>query len=424
MVAKEINKGIESGEPIPIKLVFFLSLFIALGRTTLINRSNLYAEDGHEFIQAWLDHPSPFLIVTPYEGYLHVIPRIASGLISMLPPALWPLGCVILASGCLAAVATLVWASLLHSDLPITSRLLLMGIPLCSPIGSVEPIGNLANIHWFLGYLIIFAVLVKPDNRNQEISWGFVVLFCCLTEVQCALALPIIMYRILKRNKAFLLIAVGWTLGMVAQLLSSLLASRPKPRGGFPQWPAILRGYLVNVVAGSIDSRQAGSGAFIRSHGLAVIAIGFLLYVALCLIMTLRFQRALLWQVIGLQLLSILAWVLAFGANNDAFEFTQEKPVFLRWGTVASMYLLASGAISLGALLKATKRPRALGVATIVVLAALWIPSFRSQQIASAPSWESQISQSSETCQSTDTSMTILTEPYRWSITVPCRRLR
>lgn len=403
--------------------IFALCLIITLGRVTLANRSNLYAEDGAQFLQTWLTRPSVFLPFAPYEGYLHLIPRLLSGLVSILPPAYWPVSCMLLAVATVAAVGTLVWESLNNSDLPLLSRFLLAGIPLCLPLASVEPIGNLANLHWFLGYLMTFVAATRIDSKRNGILWALVAILCCLTEIQCALALPIIIVRVIRRQQNSLFIVSGWVLGMSAQMLATVLSSRTESNGQFPSAMAIARGFLTNVVAGSVDSRAEGSAAFIQAVGFTPVVIGLVLYILSCFLIVSFLGREQLWNIIGLTALSMIAWIMAFGLNNGGFTFSRHTPALLRWGTAASMYLLAVGAISIGILAKKVHYRQALEIAVVVVLITVWIPSFRSQLKTTTPTWRPQVSHARQECQEDGISKaTLLIEPRGWSITVPCAR--
>jgi len=406
--------------------IFLFCLILACARTTSANRSTLYAEDGAFFLQDWLNQPSVLLPFMPYDGYLHVVPRVATGLVSMLPVGLWPVGCVFLASVCLASVGALVWKSLESVGLPTWSRLLLAGIPLCSPVPSVEPIGNLANAHWFFAYLIVFVALIRVENLRSGIAWGAVALICALTEVQCALVLPVMAYR-LVRHRSFRPVAIGWGIGMATQTVATLLAPRANSTGAFPDGMVLVRGYLIDVVAGSVTSRQEVISAFVEDHGFVPLAVGLTVYVAVCLALATVSRRPWRWQVPHFLFLSLAAWMLAsaFGAGNSSYTFTRETPYLLRWGTTASLYLLAAGALALGLAAQRWPRLDKVGLVVIVVASVIWIPSFRSQLTLNDTVWASEVAEAQQECAANVSGVpTLDTAPSGWSVEVPCARLR
>src|SRR6476469_10199152 len=75
----------------------------------------LYAEDGRTFIGDWLGTNEPIkgdlsLLWMPYAGYQHLIPRLASGVITALvPPAGWALAVNAIACMVVGSVAGLVF---------------------------------------------------------------------------------------------------------------------------------------------------------------------------------------------------------------------------------------------------------------------------------------------------------------------------
>jgi len=404
---------------------FGVCLVVAIARTTDVNRSVLYAEDGRRFLQDWVENPSLQLIFTPYDGYLHFIPRLATGMVSLLPVDLWPAGCAIAASICLAAVGALVWILLRPSGLPWWCRVMLTAIPICLPLASVEPIGNLANFHWFVAYLMVFIAFARVENYRSAIGWGFVALCCALTEVQCALLLPVMAYRLI-RHQHFRPVAIGWGVGMAAQTLAVVTSPRGYSAADSLDDTNTLRGYLTDVVAGSVTSKPETLTALFSSHGFDRLAIALAVYVAVCCLLAALGRGPWRFLVPGLLGLSAIAWLLTavFGAGASSMTFDAEGAFVTRWGMAASMYLLAAGALALGVAALHLPKMKYAGVVALIITAVVWAPSFRSQLSYDGPSWEAEISEAQQSCELTPSQTPALDiAPEGWGMVVPCEDL-
>ena len=134
----------------------------------------LYAEDGRSFIGDWLGTNEPIkgdlsLLWMPYAGYQHLIPRLASGLVTALvPPAGWALAVNAIACLVVGSVAGLVFVFSRDVISFLPSRLVLGMLTVMAPMAGLEALGNLANLHWFLLYLTPWLLLATPaiDRRN------------------------------------------------------------------------------------------------------------------------------------------------------------------------------------------------------------------------------------------------------------------
>ena len=399
---------------------------LVLSRTTQVSRSIIYAEDGREFLQDWLLNPSFFTPFRPYDGYLHFLPRVAAGLVSLLPASLWPIGCAVAACAGVAAVGALVWQTLRFTLLPVWCKLALVAIPCLLPIASVEPIGNLANLHWFLAYLIVFIATVRLTGRRSVIAWALIALVCALSEVQCAVVVPVMAYRLI-RHREFRPVAIGWGIGMAAQVLAVLLSPRTQTGGIVINLTNSFKGYLINVVLSSVTSIPETIGEIMNSRGFTGLGIALLVYVALCLLAMVFGKGLRRWLVAFFLMLSGSAWLLtaAFGKLSDSIIYSVDNAPMLRWGTAASMYFLAAGALALGLAAKRFPRFNPVGIIVVVVTSLVWIPSLNSQVGHSGPTWEAELARAVESCAVNPAEVPLLgTAPESWSILVPCDRLR
>jgi hypothetical protein len=324
----------------------------------------------------------------------------------------------------LAVVSALVWHALRYSGLPYWARVLLAAIPLLSPLPAIEPIGNLANIHWFLAYLIVFVAIAPINGKSASIGWSAVALLCTLTELQCAFVAPVIAYRFF-RHRRFRAVATAYTIGMAGQLAAILSAPRARPLEGLPSISSFINGYLLNVVGGSLTARLDILARLIHSHGFAPLAVGALVYGIVCVVLALFGKSVWRWLIIGFLALSVVAWCLAYGVNQGASSaVSQESLSLMRWGTLASMYLLAAGVLALGVATLRWNLNDRFWILLTVVLCVIWIPSFRSLLPADVPAWQVQLSAAHPDCTAQpDATVNIAIEPKGWHVAVPCRRI-
>ncbi len=149
-----------------IGLVMTGLLVMTLRKPETVLHPQLWAEDGAVFLRDAL-LLGPDAILTPYSGYLHVLPRlVAAGaphLSALHAPWLFTAG---------AAVPVLLVGSLLASRrLPLTAAerlgcMLLVALP---PMPG-EVLLNLTNSQWILGFVFVLLLMAKPAARAS----GFV----------------------------------------------------------------------------------------------------------------------------------------------------------------------------------------------------------------------------------------------------------
>lgn len=365
----------ERGREWPVALA--VALVGAIGawlRMPASTRGQLYAEDGRTFVGDWFTHGSPALLWEPYAGYQHLLPRLISGAVVWLVPApAWAVAVNLLVCALLGAAAGLIY--LLSRDVVAfrPARAALGLIPVVVPIAGQEAIGNLANLHWFLLYLIVWVLLATPKTNAGVWGLAAVTLACTLTEPQTAIFLPLALWAVIRERRLWP-VTVAWALGVAVQVLTTMSAPR-EVAAGWPPLGSTVQGYVLNVGMTLGTWRPGWLGRVLTGPGwwpgfawvtllLAVAVVGIVLG-------PMSARVANLALVYG----SLASWTLSFvlGGKIDYFysEYTAAQlalPELVRWGTTASMFLIATVPVTLAVVV--ARRP-AFGTAAAIVLGVL-----------------------------------------------------
>ena len=105
------------------------------------------------------------------------------------------------------------------------SRVALGPLTAVAPIVAFEALGNLANLHWFLLYMSIWVLLATPRSVVGAWGMGVVALLCTATEPQCAMVLPLAVWAVVRSRRSRPVV-LCWTVGVVAQVVTTLIAPR------------------------------------------------------------------------------------------------------------------------------------------------------------------------------------------------------
>ncbi|QFZ19267.1 hypothetical protein [Saccharothrix syringae] len=125
----------------------------------------VWAEDGARFLLDGITQPFTANLVAPYGGYLHVLPRLAAELVSVLPLEWAAVAFTVLAAVPRALVALLVFTASGGYLRPLPVRFAHAALVVVLPAGNSEPLDNVANLHWFLLYGVFWALLWRSGPR-------------------------------------------------------------------------------------------------------------------------------------------------------------------------------------------------------------------------------------------------------------------
>lgn len=406
--------------------VAVLAAAAAWSRLDATTRGTLWAEDGRVFVlDAWGEVWWRVLL-EPYGGYLHLVPRVLAELAVTVVPtedvavAVTALSCAV--AGAVAGVVHACAASVTPSR---GGRLALAALTVVVPAAGVEVLGNLANLHWFFLWATPWLLLHRPRTRTGAAALGLLGLAAALTEVQVAYFLPLAVLGL--RERRCLPVRAGLLIGLGAQAVAVLTVPRGEAVGLVPGVDVVAAGYLVDVVLPvwlgtpeTVTVVLAGVG-----WGAAVLAL-----VPTCLAAVLVARRATgTERTAGLVLpvFSVVTWAIPVLLNRAAFDWSRPDPgdpavEVIRYAVVASM-LLVSG-IVLAA--RHVPRRRWARVPAVLVALTLTAASVHAWQVPgtqrqAGPSWQREVADARRACSTPDVVVELEAAPdAHWTVRVPC----
>jgi hypothetical protein len=425
----------ESGREWPIALaVAAVAGVIAWLRMPLNTLGQLYAEDGRTFFGDWFTHGSVALLREPYAGYQHLLPRLASGLIAWPAPVSgWAVAVNLVVCLILGGVAGLVHVCARAVVALPAARIALGLIVVVVPIAGFEGLGNLANLHWFLLYLVVWVLLAVP--RSTAAAWGLAVvaLLCTATEPQAAIFLPLAAWAVIRRRGVWP-VTLGWSLGVAAQVLTTALAPRAIATD-YPPFASTVQGYILNAGMTLGTWRPGWLGRVLTGFGWWPGVLGVALILGLAAVgVTLGAPRARV-AILALLYGSVLSWTASFvlGSNPAFFysEYTAEQlaaPMLVRWATAASMFLVATIPVTLGVLVARRPGRRVWASLALGGLLTIMLLGGVAGQLSQKPlpgDWAATVEAARAFCAaSPDGVVKLATPPSEdWTVPVPCDRI-
>ncbi|MBT2531669.1 hypothetical protein J7E83_05940 [Arthrobacter sp. ISL-48] len=413
---------------------------LAWGRLPLLARRTVWAENGGVFLRDVLANGDLMSIPLSYDGYLHVIPR----MLASLAHAVVPLQGYALAMSLLTCLAVgAISVAVVHLSRSVTEavpvRLMIAAIPVLLPIGPHEVLGNAANLHWYLLWLMPWLLLYKPKSRAAAGGMFLAAFLTAASEIITGMFLPLAVWAAFRRRN--FAAPAGLALGVVLQVLTTL--TKPRFSGAAPSdavdIPSVLLGFGLLPI-GSIwhaDSRTLASN--IISFGGWALFIPCLLVVALLAYVLVAGGRGLKLTALGALGASVLCWVASvvlsgstifnyahYTATDWATEF-----VYIRYAAAPAMFLLLL--VPLAAAVALTRghvnQRTAFAVAGMFVafLLASYLPASTVRD--AGPSWSAGVSEARAACEADPSLPTaaVLVAPVAWKfdqVQIPCSELR
>lgn len=419
------------------------SLALVLGglawlRLPAVARDTFWAEDGRNFVQSAMLHGWGDLL-TPYGGYLHLLPRVLANTAVMTVPvdgyALFMSCAASLVAGVCAGIVWMVSRQHVRSGW----ALVIGASTVLAPLAAREVLGNAANIHTILMWTLFWVLLYTPTRRSTAALLALFALVAALTEVQTVFLLPLLLWR--SRNRLRRVVYGGILAGVLAQLLCVLLSPRKQTAFGHVEPLSYPYGFAINALMPLVlPTRSIGpvlSATALLVPLLLIAAFGAALLVLVCgASSTARFI------VIAALLLAVLTY--AAGVHTtplDLYDYASHTPAQLRavwlarYGVLPSMLVISALCVAAGD--RARARPEqdgtgrheivrkgvAFGVATVLLLgfACYFTPS--DTRRSRGPEWQPQVVQAREECAEGADAVS-LGQTLGWTVDVPCEYLR
>ena len=386
--------------------------------------SRVWAEDGTVFLSAAYRTRYFAGLASPYAGYLQVLPRSLAALTTAFSvrDAAWVLAAS--AAAVRAAVSLFVFRASSGHLRSTSVRAMLASSVVLLPVGGLEVLDNIANLHWFMTFAAFWAVLWRPARRVECALAAVVVLVAVGSDPLTALLLPIVVLRVLTLHRwRDQLVSLCFAAAGAVQTWAVLSGTRPvhETFGA----PAVARLFGVRILVGALAGYWHTVALWRHLH-YAAIAMGAGAVLAL-IIPAVRLGGSRRWLAIWAGVGSALAFVSCF-AEPAVVPHVKVDVVssLTRYDVLASLLMLTAIAAGLDAL----RWPADLAVRCVVgavFLAALPVDLVGSAQLwahleSTAPSWHTAIVNARLECQAGNASgdVWVLEEPAGWRVRLPC----
>jgi hypothetical protein len=415
-------------------LAIAVTTFISLFRLPQTVWDTVWAEDGPVFMQQAMSGGGPGAIFAPYEGYLHVLPRLAAeGIVHFVPvenfaAALAFVSCIVVA---VVAYLTFHCAAALTSNLWV--RLAWAAIPVLLSVGPYEILGNTANLHWYLLWLVPWLLLKPAQSRPEAVILFLAAGLSALTEVISVVFLPLVLLHV--RDKAFWPARAGLLIGAGLQIGTTLLYPRSGGNGQALDPVSVVMGWFINVAGVVFFGSSRNMGLNILNFGAGPVVLAFLPITAALVYLLVRAKREHRLLALLFVTASFGVWAACLVANPGA-QFNYAHLAETQWGqftlsrysSIPAMFILALfPLLAISIPRTAVQAPAAVLASFAVLLAASYFPTQVSRE--QGPSWSEGVASARAACIGArdDETRPLHVAPIGWSVVgvaMPCSRLR
>lgn len=402
-------------------------------RLDAVTRGTIWAEDGAIFLAGALEG-NPFgIVLEPYQGYLHALPRLVSAtLVIALPVDAWAIG--LTAASCLVvgAVAALVFVCAREVVVWLPARVAMGALTFLVPLAPYEVLGNTANLHWYLLWLAPWLLLATPRRTWSAVLLGVAGALAALTEIQMLLFVPLLAWR--ARDPRRWIVGAGVLLGGALQIAASIIAPRSAGSGEPPPLLSTAEGYLLHGPMAAVAPTTQVIAQWVLLFGwwgaLAVLA----LFAAAAVWVLVRGNAVERVAVSALVVGSVVTWSAAYGLNAEPYQFYSVVRLQDAVALIITRYGVVPALLLLGVVVLATSVARRNGVfragsiailcATIALLTVATVVPHSSERSA-GPAWEDGIDASRDRCAiaGPDAAQKVPLAPAGWAMRVPCSLL-
>jgi hypothetical protein len=398
--------------------------------------TRVWAEDGAVFLSTAYRMPYRVALVTPYAGYLQVVPRSLAEFTTVFAvrDAAW----VLAASAAAARVAVSLFVFRASSGHLRSAwvRAMLAAAVVLLPVGGLEVLDNIANLHWFLTFAAFWAVLWRPSRRWECALAGIVVIAAVGSDPLAALLLPLVVLRAISvRHWRDQIVTLSFAAAGAVQTWAVLSGTRPTHETVSASSVATLFG--VRVMVGTLAGYWH-TVALWRHFHYAAIALGVVVVISIISPAT-RLGGSRRWLAISAAAGSALAFAACFAEPAVVPHLKLDVVSSLtRYDVLASLLMLTAIAAGLDAL----RWPADLAVRCLVgaiFLSALPVDLVGSAQLwahleRTVPSWPTAIADARLECDAhvaqravADSGIGdvwVLEMPEGWRVELPCSTLQ
>jgi len=389
----------------------------------------IWAEDGRRFYQGTLQHNFFDLLFTPYNGYLHLVPRVLVEIVRIFPLA-WAAVVIAIMGALMASLcALLVYrASARHLRWPAL-RIAVAAPVALSYVGQQELANNFAGLHLLLLYVAFWMVIWNPARRSLQLLAAFVLFAAVGSDPVAALYLPlaILRYRTVRGWRGLFpaaAIGIGLAFQAVGIVLRDTLHSRAVSPHYDPWWAT--DHYFQAVIGQGLYTEQLNErlGNVVTPGDAHYVAWAF---GAAVLALALARVTQPNWPLILVALVHSLLLFdgLVMQGGNDSWRY--ELPAICLFLVAVAGALIPREGSPLRAPWKVLKAIPAFAALALVTLCIFAGYAQDMDWRGNGPSFAAQLSQAAQTCRDphvTEAEIKVAPAFAAWTMTVPCDLVR
>ncbi len=385
----------------------------------------IWAEDGPIFLHDAVLQPWSEAVLSPYQGYMHLAPRTAALLVAELPPQLWALAIAVGSILVRALLAVVVWHATSGHVPGRAARAVISVMIVTIPLGGVEVLNNLANLHWFLMLVSLPALLWRPRTWFGIVVQCLVVGVSMLSDPLTVLWAPIVVLRVLAvprwRDQV---VSAVFVICAALQLTVALRTSRERGPGFGVQ--EIYQAYVVRVVEPAFAGIEWTEWAWDNARWIA-IAVSTVVVLAMLVGGLSRPgpHRGLILSAAGA---SVVFYVFVTGYALPDLPLLPGSDISVgaygRYGFLAGALLLIAVIAAGWAMLHFGRRSRPFAWVLVAVLSVIYLAAVISGYGYQAPTavpmgWRAAVDLARTECASGHLDVVLPVDPS-WQVSLPC----
>jgi hypothetical protein len=186
-------------------------------------------------------------VFAPYDGYLHLLPRLAAKtVVRFFSVDDYALAMNFLSCLVTAAVAVVVFRCSKELTSNVHVRLAWASITVLVPPAPLETLANFANIHSYLLWLTPWLLLARSRSRTSAVLLFVTALVVSLTEIAAVLFLPLFALRLGDKNRWPA--RIGLMTGLACQAITTISSPRAHPEGYPLDVSSMIVGWFLKIL--------------------------------------------------------------------------------------------------------------------------------------------------------------------------------
>jgi hypothetical protein len=416
-------------------VVGLLAAAIAWFRLPAGARDTLWAEDAAVFLTQRLQLGPFASLVHPYDGYQHLVPRLIAEVAAALPAESYArtvtaLCCAVVG---LVAAATMVFA---RGTIRTTAvRAVFALVPALTPVVAFEVLGNSANLHSFLLFLVPVLLLVRPRTWTGSVAPAVAAFVVAVSEIQAVYFVPMLVLVLTPRHRRAWPIGGALVVGLGLQLLSVLTSSRV--RTPMHQDPSdVVKGWFLEPVLSTLYPKAGSAAVRLAQYGFGIAVVLALVFVAAAAVaLAERWRRGdglgrLRALTIALLVGSPLVWAAGVVLNPTPLIAFSEHGItsigqtgYVRYAAPASMFLVGLVVLAAERLVRVGRTVTTV-VAAVVLVGVCAVVGVRAAPYdvarSGAPTWGAEFRHGERDCDRGAADSRLEQAPWGWGVTLTC----